>query len=506
MEMLLYRVHIFSLQPKQFLGFTLMNVIKKTKSLCPECFQVVEANIFEEDGKVYLSKECSEHGRFTDIYWSDFELYKKVQKFSVIGEGVETPNTQCDKGHPFDCGLCPQHKSHTALAIIDVTNRCNLRCPICFANAAAAGYTYEPSLDEIREMLITLRSQRPIPVMALQLSGGEPTVRDDLPEIIKMAKKFGFRHVEVNSNGLRLAAEKGYCRKLMDAGVSTIYLQFDGVTREPYLTTRGVDLLDVKKRALQNCREDGLESVVLVPTVVKGVNDHQLGDIIQFAVSNFDVIRCINFQPISLTGRIDYEERMNMRITIPDCLKLIEKQTQGQINVSDFFPVPFVVPIAKAVGALRGRRYPEFTTHEHCGMSTFVFIDGDKIIPATRYGDLESLMDDMNEVYRLAKTGSIRRAKLKMASSIKHVNFGFLRKIMLPVLSEGTYEALGNLMRKTLMIGIMHFMDPFNFDLERLERCCIHYVVPNGNIIPFCAMNTIHRSRIEKQFSVPVGQ
>jgi uncharacterized radical SAM superfamily Fe-S cluster-containing enzyme len=483
-----------------------MNLIKKTKSICPECFQVIEADIFEEDGKVYLGKECSEHGRFKDIYWSDFELFKKVQKHSVKGEGVENPNTQCDKGHPFDCGLCPQHKSHTSLAIIDVTNRCNLRCPICFANAAVAGYVYEPSLDEIRGMMINLRSERPIPVMALQLSGGEPTVRDDLPEIIKMAKKFGFRHVEVNSNGLRIAAEKGYCRKLMDAGVSTIYLQFDGVTREPYLTTRGADLLNVKKKALQNCREDGLESVVLVPTIVKGVNDHQLGDIIRFAVSNFDVIRCVNFQPVSLTGRINYEERMDMRITIPDCLKLIEKQTEGQITVSDFFPVPFVVPIARAVGALRGRRYPEFTTHEHCGMATFVFIDDDKIIPATRYGNLEALMDDMNEVYRLAKTGSIRRAKLKMASAIKHVNFGFLRKIMLPVLSEGTYEALGNLMRKTIMIGMMHFMDPFNFDLERLERCCIHYAVPDGKIIPFCAMNTIHRAPVEKQYGVPINQ
>jgi uncharacterized radical SAM superfamily Fe-S cluster-containing enzyme len=372
-----------------------MNLIKKTKSICPECFQVIEADIFEEDGKVYLGKECSEHGRFKDIYWSDFELFKKVQKHSVKGEGVENPNTQCDIGHPFDCGLCPRHKSHTSLAIIDVTNRCNLRCPICFANAAVAGYVYEPSLDEIRGMMINLRSERPIPVMALQLSGGEPTVRDDLPEIIKMAKKFGFRHVEVNSNGLRIAAEKGYCRKLMDAGVSTIYLQFDGVTREPYLTTRGADLLNVKKKALQNCREDGLESVVLVPTIVKGVNDHQLGDIIRFAVSNFDVIRCVNFQPVSLTGRINYEERMDMRITIPDCLKLIEKQTEGQITVSDFFPVPFVVPIARAVGALRGRRYPEFTTHEHCGMATFVFIDDDKIIPATRYGNLEALMDDI---------------------------------------------------------------------------------------------------------------
>ena len=185
-----------------------------------------------------MKKRCLEHGVFEDIYWLNFEEYTRVQKYSIVGEGVKNPQTKTVHGHPFDCGLCPNHKSSTSIAIIDVTNRCNLRCPICFANAAVAGYVYEPTKEQIGEMLQTLREVKPIPATALQFSGGEPTVQEDLPELVRMAKTAGFDHVEVNSNGLKLAESVDYCRSLLDAGVSTIYLQFDGVKPETYLSAR----------------------------------------------------------------------------------------------------------------------------------------------------------------------------------------------------------------------------------------------------------------------------
>jgi len=206
-----------------------MQVIKHTKTICPECLKVLDATIFEQDNKVYIEKTCPQHGRFQELYWSDYEQYQRAEKFRYDGEGLKNPRTKTEKNCPLDCGICPQHKSHTALAIIDVTNRCNLRCPVCFANAAAAGYVYEPSKEEIRGMLENLRHNDPVPATALQFSGGEPTIRQDLFDLIRMTKELGFRHVEVNTNGLRLAQSVDYCRGLKEAGVSTVYLQFDGL-------------------------------------------------------------------------------------------------------------------------------------------------------------------------------------------------------------------------------------------------------------------------------------
>jgi uncharacterized radical SAM superfamily Fe-S cluster-containing enzyme len=483
-----------------------LQFIKKTKSICPECFKVLDATIFEEDNKVYIKKECLEHGKFQDVYWSDYEQYQRAEKFRYDGEGLRNPRTKTEQGCPFDCGICPQHKSHTVLAIIDVTNRCNLRCPVCFANAATAGYVYQPSKEEVREMLENLRSNDPVPATALQFSGGEPTIREDLFELIRMAKELGFRHVEVNTNGLRLAQSVDYCRGLKEAGMSTVYLQFDGLSPEVYQFTRGRDLLETKMKAIENCREAGIKSVVLVVTLIKGVNDHQIGDIIRFAVQNFDVIRCINVQPVSLCGRLPEQERAKMRITIPDFTRLCEEQTNGKVKVSDFYPVPAVVPVSKAVGALKDKRYPEFTTHPHCGTATYLFVEDGEIIPITKYGNIEKFLGTMNKVYEEAAKGHKRRAQIRLIGALRHIKFGLLRKYLLPIVRSGSYEALGDLHRKMLMISAMHFMDPYNFDLERVQRCCIHYAVPGGKIIPFCSMNSIHRTKIEKQLGIPVKE
>jgi len=483
-----------------------MNIIKKTKSICPECLKVLDATIFEEDNVVYIRKTCPEHGTFQDVYWSDYEQYLRAKKFEYIGSGLNNPRTETKLGCPFDCGICPQHKSHTSLAIIDVTNRCNLRCPVCFANAGVTGYVYEPSKEEIRKMLINLRSNDPVPADALQFSGGEPTVRKDLPELIRMAKELGFRHVEVDTNGLRLASSVDYCRELKEAGASTIYLQFDGVTPDVYKFTRGVDLVDVKRRVIENCRKVGLDSVVLVVTLVKGVNDNQLGDIIRFAIENFDVVRCVNVQPVSLCGRIPERERKEMRITIPDFMRLVEEQTEGKIKVTDFYPVPTVVPIARAVGALKGRRYVEFTAHPHCGMATYIFLEDGDIVPITRYVNVDKFIKAMEKVHEDFEKDHAGRAKMRMLASLRYIKFSLLRKYIWSLLKTGSYKALGDLHRRMLMISSMHFMDPYNFDLERVQRCVIHYAIPDGRIIPFCTMNSIHRSRIEKEFSIPVEE
>ena len=484
-----------------------MQEIKQTKSLCPECLKVIPATIYEKDGKVYLKKTCQEHGDFSDLYWGDYEQYKRALEYEHLGTKLNNPRTDVEKNCPYDCGICPEHSSHTVLSIIDVTNRCNLSCPICFAHSGAAGYLYEPTQEQIRSMLKNLRANDPIEPPALQFSGGEPTVRDDLPDLARMAKEMGFRHVEVNSNGLRMAKSVDYCRTLKEAGVSTVYLQFDGVTPDPYIVARGLDLLEVKKKALSNLKKGGFNSVVLVPVLVKGVNDNQIGDIIRFAIEHRDIVRGVNFQPVSITGRINREEREKMRITIPDLMQLAEEQTEGLIKQSDWYPVPTVVPFAQFVGKLKDRRYIEFSCHPHCGMATYLMADGENVAPITEYFDVDGFLEAIEAASRKLDEGHRTRAKMAVATAaLKNIDFGILRRFILPVIWRGDYNSLRKFHYQMIMIGAMHFMDPYNFDLERVNQCVIHYATPDGRIVPFCTMNTLHRRSLEEKFAKPLPQ
>ncbi len=484
-----------------------MNKIKDTKSLCPECMKVLPAEIYEEGGKVYIKKTCPEHGEWSDLYWGDYEQYLRAEKYSSLGKKLDNPRTKIDKGCPYDCGICPEHKSHTVLAIIDITNRCNLRCPICFAHAGAAGYLYEPTKEEIRGILENLRSNKPVPPPGLQFSGGEPTVRDDLPELVKMAKDMGFQHVEINSNGIKMAESVDYCKTLKKAGVSTVYLQFDGVTPEPYKVARGFDLLTIKKRTLENLKKAGFHSVVLVPVLVGGVNTDQVGDIIRFAIENLDVVRCVNFQPVAITGRINTKERESMRVTIPDLMRFAEEQTNGLIKKSDWFPVSTPVPFTNFIGHLKNKEYIDFSTHPHCGMATYLVIEGDKVEPITKYLNVDGLVKSVKSANEKFESGRETQAKASaVAGLMKNVKLGTFRKYLIPVLRDGSYESLSKLHHNMLMIGSMHFMDPYNFDLERVQRCVVHYATPDGKITPFCTMNTLHRAATEKRFAQPLDE
>ena len=479
--------------------------IKQTESLCPECLKVIAASIYEDAGKVYIRKECPEHGEFTDLYWGDYEEYRRAERYNHLGTKLNNPRTEVDKACPYDCGICPEHKSHTVLAIVDVTNRCNLRCPICFAHAGAAGYLYEPTKEQIRGMLKNLMANDPVAPTALQFSGGEPTVREDLPELVEMAKEMGFSHIEVNSNGIRIAESVDYCRTLKQAGVSTVYLQFDCVTAEPYIVARGNNLLPIKLQALDNLKRAGFRSVVLVPVLVGGVNEDQVGDIIRFAIEHRDIVRCVNFQPVSITGRINKDERERMRITIPDLMRLAEEQTNGLIRRTDWYPVPAAHPLVEFMGSLKNRKYSNFSAHPHCGMATYLIVENGEVKPITEYFDVDNFIESLETANKRLEKGHKTMAKMAMASAaLKNIDLGMFRKYILPVLMDGDYESLSELHHKMIMIGSMHFMDSYNFDLDRVKRCVIHYATPDGKIIPFCTMNTIHRQTIEKRFAQPL--
>lgn len=383
-----------------------------------------------------------------------------------------------------------------------------MACPVCFAHAGVANYVYEPSYDQIVDMIQLLRSNKPWACNSLQFSGGEPTLRNDLPDLVAEAKKAGITHVEVNTNGLRLAEDVDYFKRLLDAGVSTLYLQFDGLREEIYKKTRArTDLLPVKQKVVENARKLGLDSIVLVVTLAKGLNDQDLGSIINYAVENYDVVRCVNIQPISMAGRARKNEMRKMRITVPDTIKLVEEQTKGVINRKDWRPVDWPVPISKGMEILKNRKYPEFTMNPMCGAATFVVVEEDgSYKPTTQLVDVDRFAEVFWDVYYSGIKGKRTIAKMKMIEFLPMIKSSFVRELLKDVMIKGSYEALGRLMRRMVMVGIMHFMDVWNFDLDRCQRCVIHYATPDGKVRSFCTYNSIHRSNVEKQFAVPVKE
>ena len=494
---------------------------KKTDSLCPECLMIIPATLREEKGKVVMEKSCPKHGSFKDVVWSDAEMFKRVEKWAKDGVGVENPLIKDATVCPRDCGLCNLHLSHTGLANVDLTNRCNLKCPICFANANSAGYVFEPDYDTVVKMLKTLRAQRPVPTPAVQFSGGEPTIHPRFTDIIKAAKELGFAQIQVATNGIKFAESIDFCQEASDAGLNTVYLQFDGLREDIYKRARGKPLLATKKKVIENFRKvKHHSSIVFVPTIVKGVNDDQVWPILHFALENMDVVRGVNFQPVAFTGRISNEELEKGRYTLPDLAKDMEKQSGGKIKASDWYPVPVVSSVSELWVALYGSPKVTLTTHAHCGIATYMYVkDPDHIVPVTRFVDVENLF---SELYELAKEAEGK--KIKAFSKVKA--FALLRKYLkkdqLPegmgqteflsslkgVLSEETKSELAKFSWKMMYVGAMHFMDSYNYDIERVKRCMIHYTTPDGKIIPFCAYNSgpVYRNEVEKKFSIPLAE
>lgn len=497
-------------------------LVSVTQSVCPYCYRVLPAIIVEREGRLYIKRVCPEHGEIEELYYSDVSMYKKFIKWDLEGRGARHIYTPLKNICPFSCGLCPLHKNHTALVNIVLTNRCDLSCWYCFFYAEASGYVYEPSLEQIIEMIRAVKKQGV--TIAVQLTGGEPTLRNDLVDIVKALKAEGVRHIQLNTNGIKFSVlywrnpneAIEYAHSLRKAGVNTVYLSFDGVTP----VTNWKNHWEVPY-ILEVFRKAGMTSTVLVPTVIKGVNDHELGLIIKFAAKHIDVIRGVNFQPISLTGLMKKREREKYRITIPDAIKKIEEETDGEITREDWFPVPVSVVFSRFIEGLTGEFKFEMANHPVCGVATYVFVDRSKplprLIPITRFVDVEGLLEYLKEKWEDLVTGSSRVVVgLKLLYSIRKFidqskapkEFD-LFKILLNIIVKRSYEALGELHYKMLFLGMMHFMDLYNYDVQRVMRCNIHYAVPDGRLIPFCAFNIfddIYRDAIHRKYGVPLKE
>ncbi len=431
-----------------------------TSSVCPVCLKRIRAERIAYGDEVYLEKTCPEHGFFRTILWRGTPDYMSWMR-NKIPNPPAYPLTDTIQGCPFDCGLCGQHHQEPCCVLLEVTRRCDLGCPICFASAGE-NHWEDPDIS-----IIALWYNRMLKAggpFNIQLSGGEPCLRDDLPEIISLGKDMGFTYFQVNTNGLRLAADISYLRKLKEAGLNVVYLQFDGTHDQIYRKIRGRDIFKQKVQAIRNCEQLKI-GVVLVPTIIPGINSNNLGCIISFALENFPTVRSIHLQPVSYFGRYPKSPENSDRITIPELLRGMEEQSSGLVHFDDF--------------------QPKGSENSYCSFhATYI------ILPD---GKLRTLKPRQEETSCCTKPENSREG---LARSKKFVakNWIYQEPVEPTTIDQspslGGWDAILERAQTHLFsISGMAFQDAWNLDLELLQDCCINVSAPDGRLIPFCAYN-----------------
>ncbi|MEJ2040536.1 MAG: radical SAM protein, partial [Desulfosarcinaceae bacterium] len=303
-----------------------------TESLCPVCLERLPARRTLVGDDVYLVKTCPRHGEFRTIIWRGLPAFNQWRR-PKIPVPAPVHFTGHEKGCPYDCGLCPDHRQRSCTVIIEVTQRCDLACAVCYADAPAT------ASDPSRAAMAGLfrRAAQAGPGSNIQLSGGEPTLRDDLPELVALGRVAGFGFIQVNTNGLRLGRDRAFVKALKQAGLASVFLQFDGIGDDVYRRLRGRDLMEAKLAAIEACAEQGI-GVVLVPTLVPGLNTHHIGGILKFALSWMPAVRGVHFQPVSYFGRYGDAPDASGRMTLPEVMRAIEEQSAGRFKIDHFRP------------------------------------------------------------------------------------------------------------------------------------------------------------------------
>jgi uncharacterized radical SAM superfamily Fe-S cluster-containing enzyme len=472
--------------------------LEYTKSICPVCKRVLDAEVNARDNKVYLRKTCTSHGRFEALVYSDAELYMSYIRFNKPGTLPLATQTQVKDGCPLDCGLCPEHKQHTCAGIIEVNSTCNLDCPVCFAESGHQPDGFSLTHTQVEAALDALVAAEGQPEMVM-FSGGEPSIHPHIVEFLAMAKDKGVQNVVLNTNGIRLAHDATFAQNLARLDVR-IYLQFDGLTEATHLAIRGRDLRAAKQAALDRCSRAGL-AVILVAAVEAGINEGELGDIIRYGLAH-PAVHAVVFQPVTHSGRHPAFDPMT-RITNADVVHALVEQCDGWFEVADFFPVPCCFPACRSV--------------------TYLLADGDDVVPIPRLLDMDRYLDYVsNQVLPFTSLRPLLES-LWSASAVAGSDAmaerltAILETLDLPEELEGLarttfstcascgidfLEALKSLAEKAFMIVIQDFQDPYTLNVRQLMKCCVTQVTPDGRLIPFCAYNSVgYREQVRQQLS-----
>lgn len=443
-----------------------------TNSVCSQCLKKVEAKIVFQNDNVYLLKNCLEHGREKVLVSTDVDYYKRCRDFLKPGQLPLRFNTTTEFGCPYDCGLCPDHEQHSCLTLIEITERCNIECPICYADSTPKSGKHR-SLSEIEFQLDELVKNEGKPDV-VQLSGGEPTIHPQFWQVLDLAKNKPIKHLMINTNGIKIAQDKNFARRLAEYMPGfEVYLQFDSLNSTPLEQLRGSDLRGVRAKALEHLNEFGI-STTLVVTLSKGLNDKEIGPIIEFALQQ-PCVRGITFQPIQSAGRLEGFDPSTDRLTLSEVRKMILQQTT-LLAEEDIIPVP---------------------CHPDCiAMAYLLKVDG-KTVPLSRLIGKDILLNEGRNTIQYENDPAVR-AKLFSLFSLNQTPGSSSHAVgdllcCLPKLEHPQELSYTNIFR----IIIMEFLDRYNFDVRSVKRSCVHIAHTDGRIIPFDTYNMFYRSGMD---------
>lgn len=444
-----------------------------TNSICSRCLKRAEAKIVFQDERVYMLKNCLDHGLERVLISTDVDYYKTCRNFLKPGQIPLRFNTRTELGCPYDCGICPDHEQHSCITLIEVSERCNLECPVCYADSSPKKGSHR-SLEQIEFMLDELVKNEGKPDV-VQLSGGEPTIHPQFFEIMDLARSKPIRHLMINTNGVRIAREKDFARRLGDymPGLE-IYLQFDSLEAAPQIDLRGLDLTEVRRQAIENLNEFGI-STNLVVTLKKGLNDNEIGEIIDYALSQ-PCIRGVTFQPIQSAGRLEGFDPARDRLTLGEVRQMILEQS-SIFGPEDIIPVPCHPDCIAMAYALKSRDGKTVPLSGLIGKEVLLGGAGNTI----RYEADEAVRQRLFNLFSLNQT----------AGSASHAVGDLL--CCLPRLEHPGELSYENIFR----IIIMEFLDPHNFDMRSVKRSCVHIAHTDGRIIPFDTYNIFYRQGLD---------
>ncbi|WP_436485074.1 radical SAM protein [Chitinophaga sp. ARDCPP14] len=438
-----------------------------TLSICSTCLRRVDAKVIFEDEKVFMIKHCPHHGKEKVLIATDIDYYKNTRNYNKPSEAPLKTNTSTHYGCPYDCGLCKDHEQHSCLSVIEVTDRCNLTCPTCYA-MSSPHYGRHRTLEEIEQMLDIIVENEGQPDV-VQLSGGEPTIHPQFFEILDIAKTKPIRHLMINTNGVRIAKDKEFTARLATYMPDfEVYLQFDSFKPEALERMRGKDLTDVRKQALENLNEVNL-STTLVVTLQRGVNEDEMGAIIDYALKQ-PCVRGVTFQPVQVAGRTDGFDPATDRITLTEVRQRILEQSPIW-NDHDIIPVP--------------------CNPDALAMAYALKIEG-QVYPLTRYVDPAVLLNNSKNTIVYEQDERLHQHILKIFSTGISTDAA-VNDMQSLLCCLPQVQAPGLDYTNLFRIVIMRFLDAYDFDVRAIKKSCVHIVHKDGRIIPFETMNLFYR-------------
>jgi len=472
--------------------------LEYTKSICPVCKAVIEAEVNIRDNQVYLRKRCPQHGSFEALLYSDAEMYMASLRFNKPGTLPLATQTEVRDGCPLDCGLCPDHKQHACAGIIEVNSACNLDCPVCFADSGHQPDGFSLTFAQVEAGLDAFVTAEGEPEVVM-FSGGEPSIHPQIVEFCALALEKGVRSVVLNTNGIRLAHDRGFARALGELGVS-IYLQFDGMEEATHLALRGRDLRRAKTTALDRCGEAGLV-VLLVAAVERGVNDHELGAVVRYGITH-PAVRGVVFQPVTHSGRHgSFDPRT--RLTNADVIHGLVAQCSEWFQASDFFPVPCCFPTCRSITYLLADEEDVLPLPRLLPIENYLDYVSNRVLPdPTLRGVLEGLWSASAVP---GSTAMAERLTAALAALELPDELGQLARAGLEACAGCGVDfpdALAELAAKAFMIVIQDFQDPYTLNVRQLMKCCVEEITPDGRLIPFCAYNSVgYREQVRQELS-----